>query len=57
LPQFLAFSIYGAFWLAYAAFLHPSFGVSTAYAHHPGQLANATGIFLAAWFILSAIFL
>jgi len=57
LSPFLAFSVYGGFWMAYAAILHPGFGVSTAYAKHPGQLANAIGIFLASWFIITFIFL
>jgi len=57
LSPFLAFTSYGAFWLSYSAFLHPSFGVAAAYANAPGQLANAIGIFLAAWFIITFIFL
>ena len=57
LPTFSAFSLYGGFWLAYAAILHPGFGVSAAYADHPGQLGDAVGVFLAAWFVLTFIFL
>jgi len=57
LPPFSGFTLYGGFWLAYAAFLHPSFGVSSAYADHPEQLGGAIGIFLAAWVILTFIFL
>jgi len=57
LPPFLGFTLYGGFWLAYAAFLHPSFGVSDAYADHPEQLGGAIGVFLAAWVILTFIFL
>ena len=43
--------------MAYATFLHPAFGIKEAYAGHPGQLSNATGIFLAPWFILTFIYL
>jgi len=43
--------------MAYAAFLHPDFGVAAAYSAHPGQLPSAIGIFLAAWFIITFIFL
>ena len=43
--------------MAYAALLHPSFGVAAAYTDHPGQLTNAMGIFFAAWFIYTFIFL
>jgi succinate-acetate transporter protein len=52
-----AFTSFGGFWLAYAAILHPDFGVTAAYANAPGQLANALGIFLAAWFIFTFIML
>jgi len=52
-----AFTSYGGFWLAYSAFLHPSFGVAAAYADHPGQLSSAIAIFLASWFILTFILL
>lgn len=51
-----AFTSYGGFWLAYSAFLHPDYGVAAAYASHPGQLTNAIGVFLAAWFIVTFIF-
>jgi succinate-acetate transporter protein len=57
LALFLAFTSYGGFWLAYAAILHPGFGVAAAYADHPGQFASAIGIFLASWFIVTFIFL
>ena len=57
LPQFLAFTSYGGFWLAYSAFLHPSYGVGTAYAGHTDELTSAIGIFLAAWFIITFLFL
>jgi len=52
-----AFTSYGAFWLAYSAFLHPDYGVAAAYAKAPGQLHNAVAFFLASWFILTFIFL
>jgi succinate-acetate transporter protein len=53
--HFVAFSTFGAFWFAEAALLLPDFGVSAAYADHPGQLSNAVGIFLASYFILTFI--
>ena len=56
-PPFLAFTSYGGFWLAYSAFLHPSFGVAAAYTGHTAELTSAIGIFLAAWFIITFIFL
>jgi hypothetical protein len=52
-----AFTSYGGFWLAYAAFLHPDFGVGAAYAKTPDELHNAVAIFLASWFIVTFIFL
>jgi len=43
--------------LTYAAFIHPGLGLSDAFADDPKQLNNAIGIFLAAWFIITLIFL
>ena len=43
--------------MAYATLLYPDFGVTTAYAQHPGQFSNAVGIILVPWFILTFIFL
>jgi len=56
-PPCLAFVSYGSFWMAYSTFLIPAFGVQTAYAGHHSQLTDATGIFLAPWFIITLIFL
>ena len=43
--------------MAFAAFLHPDFGVAAAYAKDPETLESAIGIFLASWFIVTFIFL
>jgi succinate-acetate transporter protein len=52
-----AFTSYGGFWLSFAAFLHPDFGVAAAYEKTPEELPNAIGIYLASWFIVTFIFL
>jgi len=52
-----AFTSYGGFWLAYSAFLIPDYGVAAAYAKTPEELPGAIGVFLAAWFIVTFIFL
>lgn len=57
LPPFLAFTSYGGFWLAYSAFLHPSYGVAAAYTGKTDELTSAIGIFLSAWFIITFLFL
>lgn len=51
-----AFVAYGGFWLSYTPFLIPGF-LTEAYAAHPGQLPDATGIIFAAWTIVTTIFL
>lgn len=43
--------------MAYAGLIIPGFGVAPAYANAPGQFPNAVGFFLAAWFIVTFIFL
>ncbi|MCO5601590.1 hypothetical protein L7F22_055713 [Adiantum nelumboides] len=51
-----AFTSYGAFWLSFATFLIPSFGVGTAYAaaQTPDSvLLHASAIFLLAWTIFT----
>ena len=53
----LAFTSYSGFWLAYLPFLFPSSGIAEAYANHPGQLPNTTGVLFASWTILTTIFL
>ncbi|KAF9577813.1 hypothetical protein BGW38_006737, partial [Lunasporangiospora selenospora] len=52
----IAFTSYGAFWLAYATILIPGFGVAQAYANAPEHtLDNALGIFLISWGIFTFI--
>jgi len=51
-----AFSSYGAFWIAYALIFIPGTGVLEAYTGatvNPGDLENAVGFFLSAWFIFT----
>jgi len=51
-----AFSSYGAFWIAFALIFIPGTGVIDAYTAptaNPGDLENAVGYFLAAWFIFT----
>jgi len=48
-----AFSSYGAFWMSYATILLPSSGIIEAYAKTPGELDNAIGIYLIAWFMFT----
>lgn len=43
--------------MAYSAFLHPDYGVAAAYAKTPEELHNAVAVFLAAWFIITFLFL
>jgi hypothetical protein len=52
-----AFSSYGGFWLSYAALLIPGTGIADAYAKVPDQEVSAIGIFLAAWVIITFLFL
>jgi len=51
------FLSYGSFWLTYGTFLSPFLGISSTYAGDTGNLSNALGIFLAAWFIITFVFL
>lgn len=57
-----AFCSYGGFWWSYAALLIPWFGVNDAYTKAGAtaeagteMLANATGLYLVAWFIFTFI--
>jgi succinate-acetate transporter protein len=53
-----AFTSYGAFWISYALIFIPSTGIIDAYIGadvNPGDLENAVGFFLAAWFIFTFI--
>ncbi|CBQ67592.1 probable FUN34-transmembrane protein involved in ammonia production [Sporisorium reilianum SRZ2] len=56
-----AFASYGAFWWSYAIIQIPWFGVAEGTYNRNGvpeaQLANAIGIYLAAWFIFTFIML
>ncbi|CCF53919.1 hypothetical protein NDA18_002060 [Ustilago nuda] len=56
-----AFSSYGAFWWSYAIIQIPWFGIAENNYNPKGvpetQLANAVGIYLAAWFIFTFIML
>jgi len=53
-----AFTSYGGFWLSFAALFIPGFGVGDAYSKSPaGEFHSAIGIFLAAWFIVTFLFL
>ncbi|KDR79215.1 hypothetical protein GALMADRAFT_1363213 [Galerina marginata CBS 339.88] len=49
-----AFTSYGAFWMSYATILLPASGILSAYQDEK-ELANALGIFLSAWFIVTVL--
>jgi len=51
-----AFSLYGSFWMSYATIFIPGSGVMAAFSS-PQEFANALGIFLITWFIVTFIFL
>jgi len=53
----IVFLSYGSFWLAYGTFLNPFLGIASTYAGDSGDLSNSLGVFLAAWFIITFIFL
>jgi succinate-acetate transporter protein len=48
---------YGAFWLAFATFLIPGFGIREAYGTDARAFSVHLGIFLIAWCLLTLIFL
>jgi len=50
-----AFSSYGAFWLAYATILIPTFGVTSAYTATEKNLGPALAIFLLGWTIFTLL--
>jgi succinate-acetate transporter protein len=52
-----AFTSYGAFWLSFATLFIPNSGIAAAYASDPGMEADALGIYLLAWMIVTFIFL
>jgi hypothetical protein len=53
-----AFTSYGAFWLSYACILLPGTGIIDAYSTGAAdELANALGIYLTAWTIVTGLFL
>lgn len=45
----VALTLYGAFWLSYAAIFIDGFGILSAYKGHEDQLGNALGFFLLGW--------
>ncbi|KAG7448200.1 uncharacterized protein BT62DRAFT_930294 [Guyanagaster necrorhizus] len=51
------FTIYGTFWLSYAAVLLPNTGIATAYDGETRMLQNALGIYFIIWSIITAMFL
>ncbi|KAF5376192.1 hypothetical protein D9757_009304 [Collybiopsis confluens] len=51
-----AFTSYGAFWMSYALISLPGTGIQASYAN-PQEFANAFGIFLIAWFMITFFFL
>ncbi|KAJ7508817.1 FUN34 transmembrane protein [Mycena galericulata] len=51
-----AFSSYGAFWMSYATIFIPSSGIIAAYSD-PSEFANAVGIYLVAWLMVTIFFL
>ena len=53
----LAFTLYGGFWMSYAAILIPGTGILAAYAEQPDQLKSALAIYLLSWTILTFLLL
>ena len=53
----LAFTLYGGFWMSYAAILIPGTGILAAYADYPDQLKSALAIYLLSWTILTFLLL
>ncbi|KDR84435.1 hypothetical protein GALMADRAFT_56288 [Galerina marginata CBS 339.88] len=51
-----AFSSYGCFWMSYATIFIPASGILAAYSD-PQELANAVGIYLITWMMLTLIFM
>ncbi|PPQ66922.1 hypothetical protein CVT26_010011 [Gymnopilus dilepis] len=51
-----AFGSYGAFWMSYATILIPGSGIISAYSDER-ELANALGIFMIAWFMVTLFLL
>lgn len=51
-----AFSSYGGFWISFGFIYIPQFGITAAYEGDEGMLADALGIYLASWFIVTFIF-
>ncbi|KIK66691.1 hypothetical protein GYMLUDRAFT_55397 [Collybiopsis luxurians FD-317 M1] len=51
-----AFASYGSFWMSYATIFIPASGIQAAYSD-PDEFANAVGIFLIAWFMITFFFL
>ncbi|KAF8801577.1 hypothetical protein BYT27DRAFT_7226766 [Phlegmacium glaucopus] len=51
-----AFASYGCFWMSYAAILIPGTGIVAAYTD-PQELANAIGLYLVVWLMLTLMLL
>ncbi|KAJ3823170.1 FUN34 transmembrane protein [Lentinula raphanica] len=51
-----AFASYGSFWMSYATIFIPASGIMAAFSD-PQELANAIGIYLIAWFMITVFFL
>jgi hypothetical protein len=51
-----AFAAYGTFWMSYAVILFPGSGVADAYKASPKMYANAVGIYMSGWFIVTILF-
>jgi len=51
-----AFTSYGAFWLSFATLFIPDSGIAAAYEKDPGMEADALGIYLLAWMVVTFIF-
>lgn len=50
------FSSYGAFWMSYGTIFIPSSGIMAAY-NDPTEFANALGIYLVPWVMVTLFFL
>ncbi|KAG6906494.1 hypothetical protein DXG01_013673 [Tephrocybe rancida] len=53
----IAFSMYGAFWMSYATIFIPGSGVLASYDNAPDELANALGLYLTVWFMVTVMFI
>jgi len=51
-----AFALYGTFWMSYATIIIPGSGVTEAFKANPAMYANAVGIYLSCWFLVTMLF-